>query len=287
METEKKLISNRILELVQSTPLPQNRVIEAALYSLSTPGKYLRPIFTLLTSEMFGANIQDALDPACAIELIHTYSLIHDDLPAIDDDDLRRGKETVHIKYDEATAILAGDFLLTYAFEILAGAPHLDAEKKCRLTQTLAKRAGARGMIGGQMIDIQAAGTDLSESLLLSMHELKTAALFTAALEFGAIVGGANDKELQLISKFGRDFGISFQIIDDLLDVTASTEVLGKSQGSDDKNNKPTSVTILGEKRAREVATLLNIRAFSHLNQLTCDTSKLKKLTKTLLNRRF
>ncbi len=287
MQTKKKLISNRIHELIQNTELPQNRVIEAALYSLATPGKYLRPIFTLLTAEMFGANIEDALDPACAIELIHTYSLIHDDLPAMDDDDLRRGKETVHIKFDEATAILAGDFLLTYSFEVIANASHLDSVKKCKLIHTLAKRAGAKGMIGGQMIDSQAAGSNLPEPLLLSMHELKTAALFTAALEFGAIVGGANKNELQQISKFGKDFGISFQIIDDLLDVSVPTEQLGKSHGSDEKKNKPTSVTILGEKRAREMATLLNIQAFSHLNQLDRDTSQLKDLVKTLLNRRF
>ncbi len=190
--------------------LPDKTPLErAARYSLLAPGKRLRPKLVLMTAEMLGTSIEKALQPACALEMIHAYSLIHDDLPCMDDDDFRRGQPTLHKAYDEATAVLVGDFLLTYAFEVLADSPNLSAEQKIELIRVLSQAAGGNGMIGGQLLDIQHKGS------VEEMHEKKTAALFHAALRFGEIIAGVEDENL---GAFGTQFGLLFQAVDDLLD---------------------------------------------------------------------
>jgi geranylgeranyl diphosphate synthase type II len=183
-----------------------------------------------------------SLDPACAIEMIHTYSLIHDDLPCMDDDELRRGKPTLHKVYSEGMALLTGDYLLTYAFEVLAKAALLSPEVKLRLIQILSVSAGARGMIGGQAIDISSVGEQIDAETLLKMHEAKTGALLAAALQFGAVIGGAPHS----LEKLGKEIGLAFQFLDDLLDATSNREFLGKNVQRDALLKKPTAVACFG-----------------------------------------
>lgn len=188
---------------------PESPLAKPALYVLLAPGKRIRPKLVLTASQMLGVPLATALHPACALELIHTYSLIHDDLPCMDDDDYRRGQKTLHKEYDEATAVLTGDYLLTLAFEVLANAPNLSSSTRLRLIQILSKRSGIHGMIGGQMLDIQ------QSSNIKQLHTLKTAALFQAALEFAEAIAGINEPKL---SNFGLNFGLLFQAVDDLID---------------------------------------------------------------------
>ncbi len=257
------LIEQRLNELIPSASSP---LVCAARYSLLAPGKRLRPQLVLAAAEAFGAKVENALDPACALEMIHTYSLIHDDLPCMDDDDLRRGMPSLHKVYGEAIALLAGDYLLTYAFEVLSKAPQLSAEQKIALIQTLSQAGGSEGMIGGQAIDIEAEGTEIDQEMLMKMHEGKTAALLAAALVSGAIIANAKDEEQQKMHQVGLKIGLAYQILDDILDATKTTEELGKPAGSDAKKNKPTAVTIYGldgaRKKLEEINTSLQLNSF-------------------------
>lgn len=215
----RELVVARLNELIDQQAHPAiYPLFEAARYSLLSPGKRLRPLLTLVTAQMYGSLMENALTPACALELIHSYSLIHDDLPCMDDDDLRRGKPTLHKVYDEGFAVLTGDFLLTYAFELLSKAPALSAETRLVLIQTLAERAGAEGMIGGQVIDLHHNTIRLSQETIELMHMKKTAALFSCALEFGGHLGHASQEEILKLKEIGENFGSAFQIFDDLSD---------------------------------------------------------------------
>lgn len=206
-------IESKLSELIQERlDLPQHLLFKAARYSLLSSGKRLRPILTLATAQTFNTPLEYALIPACAIEMVHTYSLIHDDLPCMDDDDLRRGIPTLHKVYDEAHAVLTGDYLLTYAFELLSTAPHLTSDQKLALVKTLSQHAGGSGMIGGQVMDMQ--GSNDWEQ----MHLLKTASLMISALEFGAIIGNCSPSDTTHLKTFGKQIGLAFQIIDDILD---------------------------------------------------------------------
>lgn len=246
-------INARLEELVPDSPNP---LYKAARYSLLSPGKRLRPCLVLATAAAFGGNITAAIDPACAIEMIHAYSLIHDDLPCMDDDDLRRGKPTLHKVFPEGMALLAGDYLLTYAFEVLGNAQNLSAEKTLTLVQILSRYAGAYGMIGGQAIDISSAGGEIDEKSLLEMHRGKTGALLAASLQFGAVVGSASDSAFSLLEKLGFEIGLAFQFLDDLLDATSTQEVLGKNVKRDAALKKSTAVGVYGiqgvEKKLQE-----------------------------------
>jgi geranylgeranyl pyrophosphate synthase len=234
-------------------------LLEAAHYSLDTGGKRIRPLLVSLSSRAVrGADALPATDHlTCAIELIHTYSLIHDDLPAMDDDDLRRGRPSLHKAYDEATAILVGDGLQARAFELLAEAPGISDARKIAMIRTLAGAAGLHGMVGGQFIDITATGTNMSLEQLQAMHALKTGALIRASLALGGIAAGASAQQLHDLDEYGTHIGLAFQVVDDILDVEGDTQTLGKTQGKDSEANKPTYVKLLGLDGAKAEATRL------------------------------
>jgi farnesyl diphosphate synthase len=234
------------------------RVHEAMRYAIFAGGKRLRPFLVLHCAALYGVSEKRALRTAAAIEAVHTYSLVHDDLPCMDDDDLRRGQPTVHRAFDEATAVLAGDALLTIAFEILADPEtHDSAEIRCRLVARLAQAAGSNGMIGGQMIDMQAPHRALSPDDVALLQRLKTGALFEFSCEAGAILGQAGSEEEDRMRQYAADLGLAFQIADDLLDVTGTTQRLGKTAGKDVDQGKATLVSIYGIDGARQKAAAL------------------------------
>ena len=218
---------------------------EAMEYSLLAGGKRIRPVLTLETCRMCGGNLQAALPFACGVEMIHTYSLIHDDLPAMDNDDLRRGRPTNHVVYGEATAILAGDGLLTAAFEQLAGA-ELPPDRVAAAVACLARSAGPAGMVGGQALDMAGEGHALTREELELLQSLKTGALISAAVRLGGIAAGADDQQLERLDRYAQALGRAFQVRDDMLDVISSAQELGKPVGSDQANGKSTFVTALG-----------------------------------------
>jgi farnesyl diphosphate synthase len=234
------------------------RVQEAMRYAIFAGGKRLRPFLTVASAAVFGASQDQALRVAAAIEALHTYSLVHDDLPCMDDDDLRRGQPTTHRKFDEATAVLAGDALLTLAFEILAHPDtHPSAEVRCQLTALLAKAAGSEGMIGGQMMDIDAATRTHTADEIILLQRMKTGALFEFCCEAGAVLGGGDASDRARLRGYARDFGLAFQITDDLIDVTSSAEAAGKQVGKDEAQGKATLVSIHGAEAARAQAEAL------------------------------
>jgi geranylgeranyl pyrophosphate synthase len=271
-------IEQRLSELI---PNRQEPLFQAARYSLLAPGKRLRPKLVLETAISLGGTLEAAIDPASAIEMIHTYSLIHDDLPCMDDDDLRRGLPSLHKVFGEGMALLAGDYLLTYSFEVLSSAPFLTLEQRIDLIQTLSRRAGSFGMIGGQAIDIASEGKLIDEVLLEKMHVGKTAELLSACLEFGAIVAGA-DGERRVLSEIGKEIGLAYQILDDILDATSTTGHLGKQVGADAARGKPTAVSLYGLEGAQDKLESLKSRAFQKLEPFPVS---LKELLKKLLQR--
>jgi geranylgeranyl diphosphate synthase type II len=234
----------------------QKRVVEAARYSLFAGGKRLRPILCLAAAEVVGGDIESILTAACGLEMIHTYSLIHDDLPAMDDDDFRRGVATNHKVYGEAIAILAGDALLTEAFEYLAQSAHDDASsgKAVEVIRTAVKASGYRGMIGGQVIDLECENQVVSLATVEYMHIHKTGALLSASLEIGAILGGGDQAQIKTLKDYGHHFGLAFQITDDLLDVEGDPALMGKTPGSDAAKNKMTYPALLGIVQSRDAA---------------------------------
>ncbi len=236
-------------------PYPNASVEEMLTYCFTAKGKKIRPQLVILSAAVFGASLEEALDPAIAIECIHLYSCIHDDLPCMDDDDWRRGVPSLHKVYGEAEALLAGDALLTFAFSILAKCS-LPSEIKIELIQILAQKAGAKGMIAGQLFDIRSNNTPLEEKHLLYMHEQKTGALFSASTLFGAVIGAATKKQKTAMEQFGSYLGIAYQIKDDLLDVIGSEKEMGKPVGSDAKNAKSTSASLYGIEAAEKKAKL-------------------------------
>jgi len=280
-------IEDRLSVLVPEPEVACHRLFDAARYSLLGSGKRLRPILTLAVAEMFGASIEKGIDIACAIEMIHTYSLIHDDLPCMDDDDYRRGKPTLHKACGEGHAVLAGDFLLTYAFEVISTAPLLSAEQKIAIISRLAKNSGGEGMIAGQILDIEAEGKQINLDQLNQIHQYKTGALITASIEIGGMIAGATPEQLLNLRQFGQSVGLAFQIIDDLLDVTSSEEKHGKALSSDQINHKVTYVTLLGIEPARQKAEALLTQAHQLLDQLPCDSDRLHDLADCLVHRRI
>jgi geranylgeranyl diphosphate synthase, type II len=250
----KRLVEAKLESLVASqagVPI----IYEAMKYSLLAGGKRLRPIMAIMACELFDGDINEVMTYACSIEMIHTYSLIHDDLPAMDNDDYRRGKLTNHKVFGEGFAILAGDALLNKAFEIIHQAlienPRLD---NIRAAAYISKASGAQGMIGGQCIDLYYENKGIDLDILNAMHDKKTGAMIRAPLVAGALISGAADEDVQRIEKFGQLIGLAFQISDDILDVEGSTEKLGKRTGSDASNNKSTFVSYYGIEKSKEMA---------------------------------
>ena len=259
------IVNDAILDSLPNTDDGQRDVVRAMRYSIANGGKRLRPILVLEFCKMCGGDYRDAIPLACAIEYIHTYSLIHDDLPCMDDDDMRRGKPSCHVVFGQATALLAGDALLTHAFELIANSD-LSDDKKAKAVGLLAQNSGVGGMIGGQALDLKYENLDPSVTDILTIHKLKTGALISAACILGCIAAGADDKQIEAASRYAYYLGIAFQIKDDLLDIEGDEEELGKPVGSDAKNDKTTYVTLVGEKKAEKDVRKLTACAIKQLD---------------------
>jgi len=260
---------------------------QAMRYSVLAGGKRLRPILCLETGRLFGGDEKSLLRLACSLELIHTYSLIHDDLPALDNDDLRRGKPTCHRAFGEATAILAGDALLTFAFETLSSPdPPLPAERRLRVIRELTHAIGTRGgMVGGQMIDLETTGQKTDATTLEYIHSAKTGAFFRAAVRSGALYAAAREDDLERVTVYGGMVGLAFQIVDDLLDVLGSKEALGKSVGKDGRQRKATYPALHGMEQSRRIASRLVEEACKGLAPYGSRAEKLKGIAEFLLIR--
>jgi geranylgeranyl diphosphate synthase type II len=262
--------------------------IHAAMrYSVFAGGKRLRPILCLAAAEACGGELSYALAPACAVELMHTYSLVHDDLPAMDDDDLRRGRLTCHKVYGEGMAVLCGDALLTEAFLVLAKTPQTKRYDTRSHLVELATCGSSRQLIGGQVMDLEGEGKPLTKRELVRIHEAKTAALLTASLRLGAMTANASPAKLEALTDFGRALGLAFQVIDDILDVTQSTAVLGKTAGKDQAVEKSTYPAILGLAASRKEAAKLTQSALQALKPLGAKASRLQEMAEHLLQREY
>lgn len=265
----------------------QDNVAKAMDYSLEAGGKRIRPVLVLAFCNMCGGDYKKAAAPAAAIEMIHTFSLIHDDLPCMDDDDFRRGKPSCHKQFDEATAVLAGDALAIRPFEIIAKSAELSDTAKVRIIAELANSSGAEGMIGGQIIDIENEKRNVvDEENLHTMYLLKTGKLIKTSCVMGCIAAGADDEKIKYAEKYAECLGMAFQIIDDILDVTGNEQLLGKPVGSDAEENKTTFVTIFGIEKAREEAEKYTKQAMDILDKFD-NNEFLKELTEYMLNRNY
>ena len=285
LKTKASLVEQKLNTLVPEKETAFSSLFKAARYSLLSGGKRLRPILAIATAETFGKSAESTFSVACALEMIHTYSLIHDDLPCMDNDDFRRGKPSLHKAFDEGLAVLTGDYLLTYAFEVIVNDPNLSAQQKVALTSLIAKNSGCQGMIAGQVMDIQAEGKAIDLESLKHIHKYKTGALINASILAGGIIADVSSIEFQLLNEFGNNIGLAFQIIDDVIDVTSSETKHGKALASDAANNKTTYVTLLGIDSARNAAEALYDCSLEILNKINKDTSTLKSLAKCLVYR--
>lgn len=254
IESNQTFVNEAMIKEIELSPIPK-RLKSSMLYSIKAGGKRIRPILMIASAEAFGGKKEDVLPAAIALEMIHTYSLIHDDLPAMDDDSLRRGLPTNHIQYDEATAILAGDGLLTMAFQVISEADLFSAEQKVELIKRLSIASGSAGMVAGQILDLEAEEKQVNLNELEEIHRLKTGELLIYAVEMGAYLAGASDSELEAIRQYGHQIGLIFQIQDDILDVEGDQTKIGKQVGSDQDNEKSTYPKLLGidgAKKAKE-----------------------------------
>ena len=262
--------------------------IHAAMrYSVFAGGKRLRPILCLAAAEACGGDVESAMPPACAVEILHTYSLVHDDLPCMDDDDLRRGRPTCHKVYGEGMAVLTGDALLTEAFLILAQTTPAKRYPGAAYVAELALTGGSTKLIGGQVMDLEGEGKKLTKAQLVKIHEAKTAALLTTSIRLGAMTANATEKQLEALSVFGRALGLAFQVIDDILDVTQSTEVLGKTAGKDAAVEKATYPAILGLEKSRKEAAKLTQEALDALKPFGKKAQRLREIAEYLLKREY
>ncbi len=259
---------------------------KAMRYSVFTGGKRVRPIMVMAAADAVGNESADVTGVACAVELIHTYSLIHDDLPAMDNDDLRRGKPTCHKAFGEATAILAGDALLTLAFDMIACKTSGRSSQKIMSIKELARAAGSFGMVGGQVVDIESEGKDITFPVLEFIHIHKTGLLIRAAVRCGAIISGADGKELEALTKYGDAVGLAFQIADDILDVEGDTELMGKNVGGDARKGKATYPAIIGMKDSRERAEELAEKGISALEVFDGKAEPLREIARYIVKRK-
>lgn len=276
-----QMVENRLSTYVPEDKLLQSDVIDAMRYSLLNGGKRIRPLLTLEFCDLCGGTEEQALPFACAVEMIHTYSLIHDDLPCMDDDVMRRGKSSNHVVFGEDTALLAGDGLLTMAFEVMLRPETVaccGAERAVRAAHTLAHEAGVYGMVGGQQIDLMSEGRRIPLETLRTMDEYKTGALIRAACSMGCIAAGGSEAQISAAREYASALGLAFQIVDDILDVTGDPEVLGKPVLSDQKSGKCTYVSLMGLDNARKLADSQTERAVKALEAFDGDSRFLKEL---------
>lgn len=286
-ETRKSLLDQHLDHLIPKTSLYHQTLFEAARYSLLASAKRLRPLIAIAVAESYGIPPKSCLNAASALELIHTYSLIHDDLPCMDNDDFRRGRPTLHRVFNESHALLTGDYLLTKAFEVIAQDPYLTSDKKINLIQILSEHSGGHGMIGGQVMDLDAEDQQIPLTLLEVIHQKKTAGLIIASIEFGACIADAPFEDRQLLMGFGNEIGLAFQIIDDILDETGTLEEMGKKPHSDEQNKKSTFATLLGIEAAREKSLEHLELAKSYLDGLSSDHEILTHFADFFVNRRM
>jgi len=285
-EDDRLAVDAALEKLLPSESAPPTSIHTATRYSVFAGGKRIRPILCLETARIFSSDVTPALHPACAIECIHTYSLIHDDLPALDNDDLRRGKPTCHKKFGEATAILAGDALLTLAFEIVGAAP-VAAERRVAILSELASSAGTvNGMVGGQVADLEAEGKPVSPQMLEYIHRPKTAALTPASTVAGALCAGASPEDVARLRSFGESIGWAFQVTDDILDVEESSAALGKTAGKDIAQQKATYPALYGLPRSHEIANELAAKAIDALAPYGDRASRLREIAEFQVLRR-
>jgi len=282
----RSLVEVELNNLLPSNAISPERVNQAIRWSVFAGGKRFRPALVLATGKTFGASIESLLKTACAFEMIHTYSLIHDDLPSMDDDDLRRGRPTCHVRFDEATAILAGDALQTLAFQTIAQDELLTDRTKVALIAELAKASGTpEGMVAGQALDIEAEARQVSPGELEEIHRLKTGALIVAAARAGALIAEANASELRVVSEYAAQLGLLFQITDDFLDVTATAEDLGKTPGKDARSAKATYPGLYGLDETKAAATEAHTAACAALATIDRPTDTLRLIADYILNR--
>jgi len=280
----KTLVENRLKELLNSS-IRQSLLLKAMEYSLLAGGKRLRPVLCLTSSRMSDQYNTKALDCACAIEMIHTYSLIHDDLPAMDDDDLRRGIPTCHKKFGEAAAILAGDGLLNLAFEVLSN-QNLDPLISIKTIRVISKASGSLGMISGQIKDIEAEKKQINLDDLENIHMEKTGAMIRASLVSGGIIGGCDEKGLKELDEYGKLIGLAFQVTDDILNITGDPRIMGKSVGTDLEKNKATYPSLIGLENSVKYAKELVEKSVSHLKYFNTNPNPLEDLAWYILNRK-
>jgi geranylgeranyl diphosphate synthase, type II len=285
-EEDRAAVDAALDQLMPAEDAQPPSIHRAMRYSVQAGGKRVRPILCLEAARIFTADIAPVLPVACALEFIHTYSLIHDDLPALDNDDLRRGKPTCHKKFGEATAILAGDALLTLAFETLANAPIEPAHRVAILSHVGASAGTMNGMVGGQVADLEAEGRSIQPAELEYIHRSKTAALIRASVVSGAIGGGAGDEDVARLKRFGETIGWAFQVVDDILDVEESSAALGKTAGKDAAQHKATYPSLYGLAKSREFAKELENRAMDEIKPYGARASRLRELAAMIVQRR-
>ena len=285
-EDDLQVVDAALQRLLPAAETAPKSIHEAMRYSVFAGGKRIRPILCLETARIFTSDVKAALHPGCAIEFIHTYSLIHDDLPALDNDDLRRGKPTSHKKFGEATAILAGDALLTLAFETIAGAP-VSAERRVAIVTEIATAAGTvKGMVGGQVADLEAEGKPVSPEMLEYIHRSKTAALIRASITSGALCAGAPVDDVARLRRFGETIGWAFQVTDDILDVEESSAALGKTAGKDIAQQKATYPAVYGLERSHQIAKELADKGIAELDMYGERANRLRAIAEFLVLRR-
>ena len=287
LKVAQKEVDKTTKSLLPSGKGIEKKLFEAISYSILSSGKRLRPFLVIQSSKLFDVDEKNALRVASSIEMIHAYSLIHDDLPSMDNDILRRGLPTTHKKYNEATAILAGDSLLTLSFEVLSDSlTHNDPEIRCKLIYELAKAAGARGMVAGQMMDLEAENKKLSIGIITRIQRLKTGALIVFSCNAGAILGRAEKKHKFALQGYAHDIGLAYQIRDDLLDVTSTTKKLGKKVDKDKKAGKKNFVSILGKDRAKKQLEFLSNQAIKHLVVFDYKADLLREVARFIVERK-
>lgn len=286
IEYYKNAVENKLNDYLKFEPKKQGRLFEAMKYSLTAGGKRIRPILTLEFASLCGGSVEAALPAACAVEMIHTFSLIHDDLPCMDNDDMRRGRKSCHKAFDEATALLAGDALELYPFEVLTDSVKcgVTPENTVKMVRLLAEYAGHMGMTGGQQIDTQFEGESIGEENLLEMYKLKTSRLLQAGACMGCLSAGEDGERLKKAYEYGEKLGLAFQITDDILDICGNAELLGKPVGSDKKSNKETYASLVGIEKASEKAKRLTDEALAAIEDFSRGDF-LKQLTLNLLKR--